>query len=116
MPDLPGLEQQTEFAIVRSAIVADGGDLFRALGKQRLDQVIRESGSAKSTEHDTSAVGNIRNGCIHARINFAAHGSAYPIRGRAALQAGACENRAVPDNCWLARDGLRRLPCLKGDE
>src|SRR5260370_5328131 len=83
VPDLAVLEQQSQFAIACSAIVADGGDISRAFLGKRLDQVVGESCAAESAKHDSSAVWDIGHGRIQARIDFFPHGPPYPTRGGA---------------------------------
>src|SRR5580658_9280064 len=89
---------QSQLAIARSAIVADGGDIFRALLSQRSNEVVWKARAAESAEHDSNAVRNIGHGRIQARIDFLSHGTAYPTRGRASLAEGepiTCERFTI---------------------
>src|SRR6266436_1404566 len=71
--DLIVLEHQPKLAFARAAIVADGGDVFRALPRESLNQVVRKACAAKSTEHDLRAIGNIRHGRVETRVDFSLH-------------------------------------------
>src|SRR5208282_2476231 len=71
---------------MRPAIIADGGDIFRAFADQRLNQVIGKSRTAESAEHDSSAVSNIGHSRIQARMDFVCHATAYPTRAKPVLQ------------------------------
>ncbi len=93
MADLAVFEHQAKFAIARSAIVADGGDVFDVLPGQCLDQIVGKSRAAEAAEHDSSSVSNIGHGRIQTGINFVFHGSAYPTRGGASLQVRARGSR-----------------------
>jgi hypothetical protein len=108
MADLAVFEHQAQFAIARSAIVADGGDVFRAFPGQRLDQIIGEASAAEAAEHDSNTVSNIGHSRIQAGINFVFHGSAYPTRGGASLQVRVRGTR-WPIKSGLASRGSRRL-------
>src|SRR2546427_8974141 len=67
------LEHQAKLAFARPAIVADGGNVFRAFPRQRLDQIIWETRASESSEHDLRAIGNIGNGCVETGIDFPLH-------------------------------------------
>src|SRR5713226_8113286 len=73
MLDLIVLEHQPELAFARPAIVADGGDVFRAFPRQRLNQVIGETRASESPEHDLRTIGNIRHGLVETGIDFSLH-------------------------------------------
>src|SRR5208283_3989439 len=62
MAHLAILEHDAELAFARPAIVAYRGDLFDALARQRLNQIIGETGATESSKHDARAIGNIRDG------------------------------------------------------
>src|SRR5216684_6155102 len=73
MPDLIVLEHQPELAFACSTIVADGGNVFRAFPRQRLNQIIREARAAESSKHNLRAIRNIRHGLIETGIDFPLH-------------------------------------------
>src|SRR5258708_39052439 len=73
MPDLIILEHQPKLAFACPAIVADGGDVFRAFPRQRLNQIIREARAAESSKHNLCAIRNIRHGLIQTGIDFPLH-------------------------------------------
>jgi hypothetical protein len=74
------LEHNAEFAFSRAAIIADGGNIFDALLRQRLNQIIWEAGAAESAEHDPRAIGNIRDRGVQGTHNFGLHSSLRNIR------------------------------------
>src|SRR6478752_44361 len=58
---------------MRTAVVADRDDVFRAAPRQRLDQIVRKSSAAESAEHDPRAIRHIRNDRVDVLINFLLH-------------------------------------------
>src|SRR5258708_12739718 len=73
MPDLIILEHQPKLAFACPAIVADGGDVFRAFPRQRLNQIIRKARAAESSKHNLRAIRNIPHGPIETGIDFPLH-------------------------------------------
>src|SRR6202007_2536951 len=73
-------KHHAQFAIVGAAIVADGGNPPDAFARQRLNEVIRESGAAEAPEHNTSAVRDVRDSGVRTSKDFLAHVWAYPIK------------------------------------
>jgi len=71
--DLIVLEHQAEFTLARAAIVADGRDVFRPFAGERLNQIIRETRAAESTEHDARAIGNVGNHLVYTGVNLLLH-------------------------------------------
>src|SRR4029077_12769772 len=62
--DLIVLEHDPKLAVVRPAIVADGGNVLRALPCQRLNEIIRKARASEPADHDLRAVWNIGHGLV----------------------------------------------------
>ena len=73
MADLAIFKHDAEFAFARAAIVADGGDIFDAFARKRLNQIVGETRAAKSTKHNARAIANIRDSRVQTIHNFIGH-------------------------------------------
>src|SRR5229473_4144680 len=71
--DLIVLEHQAELAFAGAAIVANGGDVFRAFPREGLNQIIWEARAAESAEHDSRAIGNIGHDLVETGVEFLLH-------------------------------------------
>src|SRR5260370_13841930 len=73
MPDLIVVEHQPNLAFACPAIVTDGGNVFRAFPRQRLNQIIREARAAESPKHDLRSIRNIGHSRVETGIDFPLH-------------------------------------------
>src|SRR6266851_457837 len=71
--DLIVLKHQAKLTFPRPAIVANGGKVLRPFPRQRLNQIVRKARTAKSSEHDLRAIGNVRHGLVETRKDFSLH-------------------------------------------
>src|SRR5450755_5021039 len=98
---LPVLEDQSQLAFMRPAIVADGRDISRARTRQRLNQIVRKARAAKSAEHDARAIGHASHRGVQAAINFLFHEnssrrqSVSPRSQRRTRQASRAKTQSV---------------------
>ena len=70
MPNLPRGQQQTVADSIHAHVVADGGQIPRALADQRANEVLRHAAQPKSADHNRGAVKHIANGLIRTGYNF----------------------------------------------
>src|ERR1700674_4435056 len=101
MLDLLVLEKQAELAFLGAAVVADGADVFRTFARQCLNEIVRETCAAKTTEHDRRAIGNVGNSGIKIRLNFLFHGRLAAVnRSATPLWASHRPVCVALKSCW----------------
>jgi len=67
------LEHDAQFAFARSAIIADGSDIFQTLPRQSLNQIVRKARAAKPAKHDARAITDISYRLVQGIYYFLGH-------------------------------------------
>lgn len=62
--DLLGAEQLAEAPVVDAGVVADGGEVLRALALHRVDERLGDAAEAKAADKQLAAVGNLGDGLV----------------------------------------------------
>src|SRR5262249_39775022 len=70
MLDLSGGQKKTIAYAIDTDVVADGGEIFRALAGERANQVLWHATQAEATDHDGRAVENIADRFVGVGYDF----------------------------------------------
>src|SRR5215207_1596074 len=89
LPDLARLEEDAQTELVHPRVVADDGEILRALRVQRSDQVFRDAAQAEPAHHQRCTIGNLRHrlggagdDLVHEYELYGRGGDGWPPPGR----------------------------------